>query len=158
MREALTTDGIVVIGFVNLIGGWVSTPIGDTESSQINWLNKRLVDTVANSINAFADDLRRNSGIYVMVSSPAAVTPIKGSAAYSAAKASAESWLKSLAIFFEGSNARANTLIVHSLVSDKDRAKYPDRKFPHAIDTKILADQISGLWNQRLENGSRTCL
>ena len=73
MREALTTDGIVVIGFVNLIGGWVSTPIGDTESSQINWLNKRLVDTVANSINAFADDLRRNSGIYVMVSSPAAV-------------------------------------------------------------------------------------
>jgi len=158
IREELTGQGVTIIGFVNLIGGWQSTPIGLIESSYVDWLNKRLVDTVASSINAFAEDLRHNSGVYVLVSSPAAEHPARDSGAYAAAKAAAESWVRSLSLYFEGSSARANTLVVHSLVSDKDRAEYPDRKFSNATDTNTLGDQISDLWAHPLENGSRSCL
>lgn len=158
MQETLDAEGVNVVGFVNLIGGWLSTPIGDIDSTDVDWLNQRLVGTVASSINAFASELRSKSGIYVLVSSPAAVVPMKGSAAYSASKAAAESWVNSLASYFEGTEARTNILVVHSLVSDKERSKYPERKFTHATDIKFLADQISGLWDQPLKNGSRTCL
>ena len=158
LKETINREGVLVDGFVNLIGGWRPTPFGSITADDMDWLDERLVRSVAASANAFADELRTNGGQYVLVSTPTAVKPTKGNAAHGAAKAAAESWVRSLAGHFDGSDARAVTLVVAALVSPADRLAQPERTFKNATETSLLADTITQLFTQPLENGSRTCL
>ena len=158
LADSLSSRGVLIDGFVNLIGGWRPTPIGSVNPADLRWLNSRLVESVASSINAFGDVLRERGGKYVLVSTPNAEHPTRNNAGHGAAKAAAESWVRSLAGHFTGSQATAHIFVVTALVNDRVRYEQPDRGFKNATETTLLAEHIAELWEIPLENGSRTCL
>lgn len=87
-----------VDGLIHLVGGWRA----GQDAEGWAWLEARLITTLRNAIVAFRDDLVNSpAGRLAIVSSESLDFPTWSNANYAAAKAAAESWVKTMMVTFE---------------------------------------------------------
>lgn len=143
-------------GLVHLVGGWRGGR-SFTDNSDADWhvLSAALIDTLRATTLAFHDDLRASpAGRAVTVSATAVDRPTAGSANYAAAKAAADSWMRSLAHSLgrapQGAQgaaaptAAATVLVVTALT---DRSRPTDPPAPASFtDVTELAERIADLF------------
>lgn len=157
-------------GVAHLVGGWRGgRSFADNSLADSDWLFALLLRTLQTVSLAFHDALVASpSARFVIISATAAQHPGAGSAAYSAAKAAAETWTFALAASFAklqsgGSGhdgvlrAAATALVVKALLTDTMRAEKPDADFRGYTHVDDLAAAIVGLWEQDATalNGTR---
>ena len=150
-----------VDGLVHLVGGWRGGR-RFTDNTDADWqvLSTALIDTLRATTLAFHDDIRASpTGRVVTVSATAVDRPTAGGANYAAAKAAADSWMRSLAHSFGrpapgpgGADdpgrppaAAATVLVVTALT---DRSRPTDPPVPSSFtDVADLAERIAGLFD-----------
>jgi NAD(P)-dependent dehydrogenase (short-subunit alcohol dehydrogenase family) len=155
---AASLDGVT--GVVHLVGGWKGGPI---ESSLEHWslLHDLLVRTLQNTSLAFLPALRESGrGRLVIISASASQKPTATNAAYAAAKAAAEAWVRALADELAGTGATANILAVNAIVTPEMREKNPDKAYATFTDARDMAEAIVFLLSDAAKamNGQRFAL
>lgn len=132
---------------VHLVGGWRgSATVNEDSIEQFNELLPGIVTTVQTTTVAFREALLASPhGRYVMVTSTSVQNPRKEYAAYAAAKAAAEAWVRATGDAFEESPARACIVAVSSLVDQAMRDANPVKTFSSATDTIELGRAIDSL-------------
>ncbi|GAA1996860.1 SDR family oxidoreductase [Nakamurella flavida] len=143
-------------GLIHLVGGWRGGK-SFTGNTDADWafLSTALVDTLRATTLAFHDDLRASPvGRAVTVSATAVDRPTGGNATYAAAKAAADSWMRSLAhslgrVATEAEGdlrpAAAATVLVVTALTDRSRPTQPPAPASFT-DVTALADRIVGLF------------
>ena len=132
---------------IHLVGGWQgSTTVDAAAIEQWRALLPGIVGTVQATSVAFREALTAAPhGRYVMITSTSVATPSAGNAAYAAAKAAAEAWVRALGAAFTGTPAAACVVAVKALVDPATRAAHPERKFPGYTDTPDLGAAVAAL-------------
>lgn len=139
-------------GVVHLVGGWVGGKgiAGQTDDA---WAAmERGFRTLRNTTRAFYPALVASpAGRVAIVSSTTVDAPTASGASYTASKAAAESWMRSVAQGFasdQGDDPRAAavTFVVKALVDDHMRAADPTKTFPGFTDVADLARAVTDLW------------
>ncbi len=159
-----------VDGLVHLVGGWRGGR-GFSANGDDDWdfLRSNLIDSLRHITLALHDDLARSdAGRAIIISATAVDSPSAGSANYAAAKAAAESWMRSLAASFAtqaqtagpGHPVRCSAaviLVIKALVDQAMRDTAPQKKFDGFTDVALLADRIVAVFTDdpRLVNGTR---
>jgi NAD(P)-dependent dehydrogenase (short-subunit alcohol dehydrogenase family) len=136
-----------VDGLVHLVGGWRGgTPIEEAPLEDWDALEDLLVRTLQHSTQAFAGHLLTSGrGRFVLVSAAQAQAPTHRNAAYTAAKAAAETWTLALADRFRGTGSTANIVVVGAIVTPEMRAESPDKDFSTFVPADAIADAIAYL-------------
>jgi NAD(P)-dependent dehydrogenase (short-subunit alcohol dehydrogenase family) len=165
--DAVLTAHGRVDGVAHLVGGWRGgNSFGDNTLADSDWLFALLLRTLQTVSLAFHDALVASPAArFVIISATAAQQPAPGSAAYSAAKAAAETWTFALAASFAREQtgqtgplrAAATALVVKALLTDAMRAEKPDAAFSGYTHVDDLAAAIVGLWAREATelNGNR---
>ncbi|WP_182877206.1 SDR family oxidoreductase [Microbispora sp. H10670] len=150
LAERVRAEHGRVDGVVHLVGGWRgSKTFAETSLDDWDLLHDLLIRTLQNVSLEFEPLLRASGdGRFVIVSARAARKPVKGGAAYAAAKAAAEAWTLSLADAFTGTSAAAVVLVVTALVHDEMRAANPEKPYRTFTDVQDLAAAVEALWDQ----------
>jgi NAD(P)-dependent dehydrogenase (short-subunit alcohol dehydrogenase family) len=132
---------------VHLVGGWRgSATVNEDSIEQFNELLPGIVATVQTTTVAFREALLASPhGRYVVVTSTSVQHPRQQYAAYAAAKAAAEAWVRATGDGFEESPARACIVAVSSLVDQAMRDANPVKTFSSATDTIELGRAIDSL-------------
>jgi NAD(P)-dependent dehydrogenase (short-subunit alcohol dehydrogenase family) len=153
-----------VDGLLHLVGGWRGgEPLASFDLADYEWLHDLLVRTVLNSTRAFHDALAASPrGRFVLVSSSQAQSPSATNAAYSAAKAAAESWTLALADSFREaeSAATANVVVVNAILTPQMREADPEKPYRTFTPAEDIAEAIAFLCSDGAErmNGKRLAL
>ncbi|SKA89001.1 NADP-dependent 3-hydroxy acid dehydrogenase YdfG [Agreia bicolorata] len=147
-----------VDGLVHLVGGWRGSA-GITAQSDDDWAAMDAgFTTLRNTSRAFFDSLvASEAGRLAIVSSNAVERPTAGGASYTAAKAAAESWVRSVADGFRRAQsgkkadpvpqrAAAVRLSVMALVDGDMRRDNPEKTFAGFTDVDALGQAVVGLW------------
>lgn len=150
-----------VDGLIHLVGGW-RAGAGITSQSEEDWdfLETNILRTLRNVSRSFYDQLQESpAGRLAIVSATAVDSPTAGGAAYAAAKAAADAWVRAVAAGFrraqsarkdspEPEHSAAVVFVVKSLVDDEQRRASPDRTFKGATDVADLARAVVRLFEQ----------
>jgi 3-oxoacyl-[acyl-carrier protein] reductase len=112
---------------LHLIGGWRGgTPVVELDPGEIRAMLDQHLWTTLNIVQAVVPGMvARRSGRVAAVSSPVAVTPLAGSAAYSIAKAAEEVVLRSLAREVAADGVTANVVVVRGITTDSHAPDEP---------------------------------
>ncbi len=143
-----------VDGLVHLVGGWVGGK-GIAGQTDEGWAAmERSFRTLRNTTRAFYPALvASEAGRVAAVSSTTVDAPTASGADYTAAKAAAESWLRSVAHGFRADQgedslrAAATVFVVKALVDDRMRAESPEKTFAGFTDVATLASAVVALWD-----------
>ncbi|KJC64926.1 SDR family oxidoreductase [Agreia bicolorata] len=148
-----------VDGLVHLVGGWRGSA-GITAQSDDDWAAMDAgFTTLRNTSRAFFDSLvASEAGRLAIVSSNAVERPTAGGASYTAAKAAAESWVRSVADGFRRAQsgkkadpvpqrAAAVRFSVVALVDGDMRRDNPEKTFAGFTDVDALGQAVVGLWH-----------
>lgn len=132
---------------IHLVGGWQGSATVDAAAiDQWQALLPGIVGTVQATSVAFREALvAAPHGRYVMITSTSVTAPSAGNAAYAAAKAAAEAWVRALGAAFAGTPAAACVVAVKALVDPATRAAHPERKFPGYTTTPDLGEAVAAL-------------
>lgn len=147
-----------VDALLHLVGGWKGgEPLATAPLEDYEWLHDLLVRTVQHASRAFHDALAHDGGRFVLVSSTQAQAPSATNAAYSAAKAAAESWTLALADSLAESGATANIVVVNAILTPQMREDNPDKPFKTFTSVEDIAEAIAYLLSDAAEkmNGAR---
>jgi NAD(P)-dependent dehydrogenase (short-subunit alcohol dehydrogenase family) len=150
-----------VDGLVHLVGGWRGgTAIEGAPLEDWDALSVLLVRTLQHATQAFAPELMKSGGRFVVVSTSQAQAPTHPNAAYAAAKAAAETWTLALADRFKGTGATANIVVVGAIVTPQMRAESPDKDFSTFTPAEEIAEAIAYLSSDAAAtmNGQRLTL
>lgn len=130
------------VGLVaHLVGGWRGSPGFDADAlAAYAALSGPLVTAVQVTSVAFRECLAAGGGRYVMVTSTA--KPTAGNAAYTTAKAAAQTWLHAMAHSLRETDAAVCVIAVKALVDEQMRAADPKNTFNGYTDVRDLADAI----------------
>jgi NADP-dependent 3-hydroxy acid dehydrogenase YdfG len=112
----------------HLVGGWRGgTPFAEQPLDDWHWLHEQLVVSTVHLARAFAPSLSAaEHGRFAIVSSPQAVAPTSGNAAYASAKAAAEAAVLALADSFRSGRATANVVVVPAIGAKPASAVTPE--------------------------------
>lgn len=112
---------------VHLVGGYSGgTTIAETDPAALEEMIDQHVRTTFHLARAFSRQLADDgSGRFVAVTSPFGFEPPGRNAAYAAAKAAQESLVLSLAQEFRGTGATANTILVRTIDTKRERITAP---------------------------------
>jgi len=149
---------------VHIVGGWRGgSPLADAPLDDWAFLSNLLVRTAQHTSRAFFGALERSGkGRFVLMSAKQAATPTHDNAAYAAAKAAAEAWVRALAHgFAQGdSGATANIVAINALVTPEMRAAEPEKAFKTFTDAGDIAEAIRFLLSDAgaKMNGQRLAL
>jgi len=125
----------------HLVGGWRGSPGFDADAlAAYAALSGPLVTAVQVTSVAFRECLATGGGRYVMVTSTA--KPTAGNAAYTTAKAAAQTWLRAMAHSLRETDAAVCVIAVKALVNDQMRSADPQNTFTGFTDVRDLADVI----------------
>lgn len=146
-RDDLLSRHGRVDAVVHLVGGWQGSATVDAQAiEQWQALVPGIVGTVQTTSVAFREALTgAASGRYVMITSTTVATPSAGNAAYAAAKAAAEAWVRALGAAFSDTPAAACIVAIKALVDPATRAAHPERKFPGYTDNADLGAAVADL-------------
>ena len=143
-----------VDGLIHLVGGWRGAS-GIASQSDDDWSAMEAgFSTLRNTTRAFYDALTSSDDARLaIVSSSSVDKPTPGGASYAAAKAAAESWVRSVAAGFtkdakpEVPRAAAVRFVIRAFVSPEQRAEHPEKPFTGFTDTEEFAAAVTGLWD-----------
>jgi NAD(P)-dependent dehydrogenase (short-subunit alcohol dehydrogenase family) len=125
----------------HLVGGWQGSPGLDAEAlAAYSALAGPLLTTVQVTSVAFRDAIAASGGRFVLVTSTA--KPTAGNAAYTSAKAGAQTWVRAMAHSLRGTEGAACVIAVKALVDDRMRAAEPQNTFAGYTDVRDLANAI----------------
>jgi NAD(P)-dependent dehydrogenase (short-subunit alcohol dehydrogenase family) len=130
-----------VDALVHMVGGWRGgTPVGSIPDDDVRWLEDRLLRTVQLVTAAFAAPLAASGrGRFTLVSTPQALRPAAGNAAYAAAKAAAEAWSLAFGAELAEHGGAANIVAVNAIVTPAMRAANPDKAYKTFTDAGDIA-------------------
>jgi NAD(P)-dependent dehydrogenase (short-subunit alcohol dehydrogenase family) len=139
-------------GLLHLVGGWRGgKSFSDNSPQDLTWLLSGLVRTLAHTtLAAYPALLAAPAPRVVIVSAHAVANPTAGNAAYVAAKAAAETWVKAMAEGFAGAehqDAAALILSIKALLTDAMKQAQPERRFPGFTHAHKLASELIQLWD-----------
>jgi NAD(P)-dependent dehydrogenase (short-subunit alcohol dehydrogenase family) len=147
-----------VDGVIHLVGGWRGAA-GITAQSDDDWAAMESgFRTLRNTSRAFFDSLvASEAGRLAIVSSSSVERPTAGGASYTAAKAAAESWVRSVADGFrraqsghkaapQPQRAAAVRFSVMAFVDGDMRRDNPGKAFAGFTDVDALGQAVVGLW------------
>jgi NAD(P)-dependent dehydrogenase (short-subunit alcohol dehydrogenase family) len=122
-------------------GGWRGgTPVGSNPADDVRWLEERLLRTVQLTTAAFAAPLAASGrGRVTLVSTPQALRPAAGNAAYAAAKAAAEAWTFAFGAELAEHGGAANVVSVNAIVTPAMREADPDKPYKTFTDADDIA-------------------
>ncbi len=130
-----------VDALVHMVGGWRGgTPVGSIPADDVRWLEERLLRTVQLTTAAFAAPLAASGrGRVTLVSTPQALRPAAGNAAYAAAKAAAEAWTFAFGAELAEHGGAANVVSVNAIVTPAMREANPDKPYKTFTDADDIA-------------------
>jgi 3-oxoacyl-[acyl-carrier protein] reductase len=147
-----------VDGLIHLVGGWRGAA-GITAQSDDDWAAMESgFTTLRNTSRAFFDSLvASEAGRLAIVSSNSVERPTAGGASYTAAKAAAESWVRSVADGFRRAQSGSKTdpqpqhaaavrFSIMALVDDDMRRDSPEKSFAGFTDVDALGRAVVDLW------------
>lgn len=147
-----------VDGLIHLVGGWRGAA-GITAQSDDDWAAMESgFTTLRNTSRAFFDSLvGSEAGRLAIVSSNSVERPTAGGASYTAAKAAAESWVRSVADGFRRAQsgdktsptpqrAAAVRFSIMALVDDDMRRDNPDKTYSGFTHVDALGQAVVDLW------------
>jgi NADP-dependent 3-hydroxy acid dehydrogenase YdfG len=149
-----------VDGLIHLVGGWRGAA-GITAQSDDDWAAMESgFTTLRNTSRAFFDPLvASEAGRLAIVSSNSVEQPTAGGASYTAAKAAAESWVRSVADGFRRAQsgdktsptpqrAAAVRFSIMALVDDDMRRDNPDKTYAGFTHVDALGQAVVDLWQR----------
>jgi NADP-dependent 3-hydroxy acid dehydrogenase YdfG len=149
-----------VDGLIHLVGGWRGAA-GITAQSDDDWAAMESgFTTLRNASRAFFDSLvASEAGRLAIVSSNSVEQPTAGGASYTAAKAAAESWVRSVADGFRRAQsgdktsptpqrAAAVRFSIMALVDDDMRRDNPDKTYAGFTHVDALGQAVVDLWQR----------
>jgi len=136
---------------VNAVGGYAGgTPLWETPLETLDRmmaLNVRSGFVLARCVVPVL--IRRGSGVFVNVSSRAAVDHAAGGSAYAASKAAALAMMDSLAADLKGTGVRVNTVLPSIIDTEANRKAMPDADFAKWPTPEEIADVILFLSSEK---------
>jgi 3-oxoacyl-[acyl-carrier protein] reductase len=158
LASSLTQEFGGVDGLVHLVGGWRGAS-GITAQSDDDWAAMEAgFSTLRNTSRAFFDALvASDAGRLAIVSSSSVDRPTAGGASYTAAKAAAESWVRSVADGFARAQSRRKSepvpqraaavrFSITAFVDADMRRDNPDETFDGFTDVDALGQAVVQLW------------
>jgi len=158
LASSLTQEFGAVDGLVHLVGGWRGAA-GITAQSDDDWAAMDAgFTTLRNTSRAFFDPLvASEAGRLAIVSSNSVDRPTAGGASYTAAKAAAESWVRSVADGFRRAQSGSTTspqpqraaavrFSIMAFVDDDMRRDNPEKSYAGFTDVDALGRAVVGLW------------
>lgn len=151
LADRIRAESGPIDGLIQLVGGWRGGG-GLTGQTDGDWdfLHRNIVTTLRNTSRSFYPDLVNSpTGRLAIVSTTAVAAPTASGANYAAAKAAAETWMRSTAQGFTAAQSGHKTaptaqhsaavgFVIKALVSDQMRRENPDRAFPGYTDVRDL--------------------
>lgn len=158
LAASVTREFGAVDGLIHLVGGWRGAA-GITAQSDDDWAAMESgFTTLRNTSRAFFDQLvASEAGRLAIVSSNSVERPTAGGASYTAAKAAAESWVRSVADGFrraqsgakaspQPQRAAAVRFAITAFVDGDMRRDNPDKTYAGFTDVDALGQAVVGLW------------
>lgn len=139
-----------VDGLVHLVGGWRGgEDIVDADPTDWPVLQALLVETLVNAATGLHDAIKASDdGRLMIISATAVANPTAKNAAYAAAKAAAETWVRACGQGWKDTQAAAVPLRIKALLTDAMREAKPEAKFAGFTHVDDLAQQIVALWDE----------
>jgi 3-oxoacyl-[acyl-carrier protein] reductase len=158
LASSVTEEFGAVDGLIHLVGGWRGAA-GITAQSDDDWgAMDAGFTTLRNTSRAFFDALvASDAGRLAIVSSTSVERPTAGGASYTAAKAAAESWVRSVADGFRRAQSGSTTsprpqraaavrFSITAFVDDDMRRDNPSKSYAGFTDVDALGHAVVGLW------------
>ena len=158
LASSVSREFGAVDGLIHLVGGWRGAA-GITAQSDDDWAAMESgFTTLRNTSRAFFDSLAASeAGRLAIVSSNSVERPTAGGASYTAAKAAAESWVRSVADGFRRAQsgnktapmpqrAAAVRFSIMALVDDDMRRDNPEKSYAGFTHVDALGQAVVGLW------------
>ncbi|WP_202564203.1 SDR family oxidoreductase [Agreia sp. COWG] len=158
LAASVVRDFGSVDGLIHLVGGWRGAS-GLTAQSDDDWSAMESgFTTLRNTSRAFFDALvASEAGRLAIVSSSAVDRPTAGGASYAAAKAAAESWVRSVADGFRRAQsgnkdvaseqrAAAVRFVITAFVDEDMRRSSPEKSFASFTDVDAFGAAVVELW------------
>ncbi|KQR20272.1 hypothetical protein ASF79_12025 [Agreia sp. Leaf335] len=158
LASSVSREFGAVDGLIHLVGGWRGAA-GITAQSDDDWAAMESgFTTLRNTSRAFFDSLAASeAGRLAIVSSNSVERPTAGGASYTAAKAAAESWVRSVADGFRRAQsgnktasvpqrAAAVRLSIMALVDDDMQRDNPEKSYAGFTHVDALGQAVVGLW------------
>ena len=158
LASSVSREFGAVDGLIHLVGGWRGAA-GITAQSDDDWAAMESgFTTLRNTSRAFFDSLvASEAGRLAIVSSDSVERPTAGGASYTAAKAAAESWVRSVADGFRRAQsgnktasvpqrAAAVRFSIMALVDDDMQRDNPEKSYAGFTHVDALGQAVVGLW------------
>lgn len=158
LASSVSREFGAVDGLIHLVGGWRGAA-GITAQSDDDWAAMESgFTTLRNTSRAFFDSLvASEAGRLAIVSSNSVERPTAGGASYTAAKAAAESWVRSVADGFRRAQsgnktaqmpqrAAAVRFSIMALVDDDMQRDNPEKSYAGFTHVDALGQAVVGLW------------
>lgn len=158
LASSVSREFGAVDGLIHLVGGWRGAA-GITAQSDDDWAAMESgFTTLRNTSRAFFDSLAASeAGRLAIVSSNSVERPTAGGASYTAAKAAAESWVRSVADGFRRAQsgnktapmpqrAAAVRFSIMALVDDDMQRDNPENSYAGFTHVDALGQAVVGLW------------
>ncbi|PPF60558.1 hypothetical protein C5E11_16540 [Clavibacter michiganensis] len=158
LASSVSREFGAVDGLIHLVGGWRGAA-GITAQSDDDWAAMESgFTTLRNTSRAFFDSLvASEAGRLAIVSSTSVDRPTAGGASYTAAKAAAESWVRSVADGFRREHsvnktapvpqrAAAVRFSIMALVDDDMQRDNPEKSYTGFTHVDALGQAVVGLW------------
>lgn len=158
LASSVSREFGAVDGLIHLVGGWRGAA-GITAQSDDDWAAMESgFTTLRNTSRAFFDSLAASeTGRLAIVSSNSVERPTAGGASYTAAKAAAESWVRSVADGFRRAQsgnktapmpqrAAAVRFSIMALVDDDMQRDNPEKSYAGFTHVDALGQAVVGLW------------
>ena len=158
LASSVSREFGAVDGLIHLVGGWRGAA-GITAQSDDDWAAMESgFTTLRNTSRAFFDSLvASEAGRLAIVSSTSVDRPTAGGASYTAAKAAAESWVRSVADGFRRAHsvnktapvpqrAAAVRFSIMALVDDDMQRDNPEKSYTGFTHVDALGQAVVGLW------------
>lgn len=158
LASSVSREFGAVDGLIHLVGGWRGAA-GITAQSDDDWAAMESgFTTLRNTSRAFFDSLAASeAGRLAIVSSNSVERPTAGGASYTAAKAAAESWVRSVADGFRRAQsgnktapmpqrAAAVRFSIMALVDDDMQRDNPEKSYAGFTHVDALGQAVVGLW------------
>ena len=158
LASSVSREFGAVDALIHLVGGWRGAA-GITAQSDDDWAAMESgFTTLRNTSRAFFDSLAASeAGRLAIVSSNSVERPTAGGASYTAAKAAAESWVRSVADGFRRAQsgnktapmpqrAAAVRFSIMALVDDDMQRDNPEKSYAGFTHVDALGQAVVGLW------------
>ena len=158
LASSVSREFGAVDGLIHLVGGWRGAA-GITAQSDDDWAAMESgFTTLRNTSRAFFDSLvASEAGRLAIVSSTSVDRPTAGGASYTAAKAAAESWVRSVADGFRRAQsgnktapmpqrAAAVRFSITAFVDDDMQRDNPEKSYAGFTHVDALGQAVVGLW------------